>query len=49
MPIGGKRIGAGRPKDTGKYKCPTKVIRIPAHLEKEIKQFIKEKSCHQNT
>lgn len=33
MPSGGKRIGAGRPKGTGKFNAPTKSIRVP---EKDI-------------
>ena len=36
MPRGGKRLGAGRPKGSSKYKEPTKMARIPASLANEI-------------
>lgn len=38
---GGYRLGSGRPKNSGKYSLPTKVIRIPAKYETEILDFIK--------
>ncbi|MDR0522306.1 MAG: hypothetical protein LBH00_10705 [Planctomycetaceae bacterium] len=33
----------GRPKGTGKFGCKTKLVRIPARLEKEIFEFIQQK------
>jgi hypothetical protein len=33
----------GRPVGSGKYGCETKVIRIPAQLEEEIRAFIAKK------
>ena len=33
---GGKRPGAGRPKGSGKYQQPTKAIRVPESLVKNI-------------
>lgn len=42
MPPGGKRIGAGRPKGTGKFGTQTKAIRIPVT---EIESVLK---CVQN-
>ena len=42
---GGARPGAGRPKGLGKYKEPTKAIRVPLsiipHIDKVISQAIK--------
>jgi len=40
MKQGGKRKGAGRPKNTGKYLCKTRTMRVPAHLIPKIKIFI---------
>jgi len=40
MPRGGKRKGAGRPKNSGKYKEPTKPVRIPVSLIDKVKSFI---------
>ena len=40
---GGYRTGAGRKPNTGKYKLPTKVMRVPIALEKEVLEFIKNK------
>ncbi len=40
MPSGGKRIGAGRPKGTGKYKETTKSIRVPEKDIENIYQLI---------
>ncbi len=40
MKQGGKRAGAGRPVGTGKYGSPTKIIRIPKDMEKQIFEFI---------
>ncbi|MDX2253894.1 MAG: translesion error-prone DNA polymerase V autoproteolytic subunit [Pseudanabaenaceae cyanobacterium bins.39] len=36
MPRGGKRQGAGRPIGTGKYKEPTKAVRLPVRIADEI-------------
>jgi DNA polymerase V len=36
--------GAGRPKGSGKFGCPTKIIRIPVHLEQEILEFAIQKN-----
>lgn len=38
---GGKRVGAGRPAGTGKFKTPTKLMRIPANMEDNILDFIR--------
>jgi DNA polymerase V len=40
---GGKRKGAGRRVGTGKFKEPTKVIRVPISMEAEVMDFIKMK------
>ena len=40
MPRGGSRIGAGRPKGQGKYKEPTKPIRIPESLISGVMEFV---------
>jgi len=37
---GGARSGAGRPKGTGKYKEPTKAIRVPEGSITYIKEFL---------
>jgi hypothetical protein len=37
------KIHAGRPAGTGKYGVPTKVIRIPAHLEEDVVAFAQRK------
>ena len=37
---GGARSGAGRPKGTGKYKEPTKAIRVPEGSISYIKEFL---------
>jgi len=36
MTQGGKRAGAGRPKGTGKYRSPTKAVRLPIPLADQI-------------
>jgi hypothetical protein len=36
--------GAGRPKGSGKYGCPTKLIRVPAHLVQEVVEFAVQKN-----
>ncbi|RBP52743.1 LexA family protein [Arenicella xantha] len=37
---GGARSGAGRPKGSGKYKEPTKAIRVPESSVSYIKEFL---------
>ncbi len=37
---GGARVGAGRPKGSGKYKEPTKAIRVPEGSISYIKEFL---------
>ncbi len=37
---GGARLGAGRPKGSGKYKEPTKAIRVPEGSISYIKEFL---------
>ncbi len=34
---------AGRPKGTGKYGCETKAVRIPIHLEEDVRSYILRK------
>ncbi len=41
MPRGGKRAGAGRPKGSGKYKEPTKPLRVPISKLSLIEKLIK--------
>lgn len=38
MPRGGKRQGSGRPKGSGKYGEPTKLIRLPESWVEQIEQ-----------
>ncbi|MFM7621052.1 MAG: LexA family protein [Alphaproteobacteria bacterium] len=40
---GGLRIGAGRPKGQGKYREPTKPLRVPLSLIGKISDFINNK------
>ena len=40
MPRGGSRLGAGRPKGQGRYKEPTKPIRIPESLISGVMEFV---------
>ena len=40
MPSGGARIGAGRPRGQGKYKEPTKPIRIPESMIEEVMGYL---------
>ncbi len=40
MPRGGKRIGAGRPKNSGKWGNATKAIRVPLDLVEKIENFV---------
>lgn len=39
---GGARTGAGRPKGSGKYKEPTKAIRVPEGSISYIKEFLEQ-------
>lgn len=39
---GGKRLNAGRPKGLGKYKEPTKPLRIPLSKLNDIQLFLEE-------
>lgn len=43
MPRGGARQGAGRPKGQGKYLEPTKPIRVPESMIKEVLAFVENK------
>jgi hypothetical protein len=36
LKLGGRRIGAGRPKETYKYGEPTVPVRVPVSLMKEV-------------
>ena len=40
---GGKRVGAGRPKGSGKYGGATQVIRVPVAMSDKIATFIQTK------
>jgi hypothetical protein len=33
----------GRPSGTGKFGCPTKVIRVPEHLVEEVIEYVRKK------
>lgn len=37
---GGKREGSGRPEGTGKYGEPTKLMRIPVSMVKDVEKMI---------
>ena len=37
---GGKRIVAGRPKNTGKFGCATTPVRVPTHLLPEFEIWL---------
>ncbi|MDR2754475.1 MAG: hypothetical protein LBC20_02100 [Planctomycetaceae bacterium] len=39
-----RKVGVGRPKGSGKYGCPTKLIRVPTHLAQEIVEFALQKN-----
>jgi len=39
MSRGGKRMGAGRPKGSGKYSEPTKAIRIPESMVSQVMAY----------
>jgi DNA polymerase V len=41
--MGPKRVGLGRPKGTGKYKEPTKPIRVPTRLIPTLEEFLLHK------
>jgi DNA polymerase V len=43
MPSGGKRIGAGRPKGTGKFGAPTKSIRVPEGMVDKVLRYVQSK------
>ena len=43
---GGARMGAGRPKGTGKFSEPTKPIRVPISSVNNIFTFIDQKCLH---
>ena len=34
---------AGRPKGSGQYGCETKAVRVPVHLEDDVKSFVMRK------
>jgi DNA polymerase V len=42
---GGKRIGAGRKANSGKFKEPTQAIRVPTSYIEPIKNWLKEIEC----
>ena len=42
-PRGGKREGAGRPAGSGKYREPTRAIRVPESLIGQIKRYAEAK------
>lgn len=41
-----KRIGAGRPKGSGKFGVPTKAIRVPLSEVENILKFLQKQSYH---
>ncbi len=43
MGSGGRRKGAGRPVGTGKFKVPTKTMRIPIDMDSDIEEFVQSK------
>jgi DNA polymerase V len=43
MPKGGKRMGAGRPKGSGKYGVETKAIRIPINEIEHVLRCVQNK------
>jgi DNA polymerase V len=43
MPKGGKRIGSGRPKGTGKFGEPTVAMRIPASEVENVLRWVENK------
>ncbi|MDR2115301.1 MAG: hypothetical protein LBP87_02860 [Planctomycetaceae bacterium] len=44
------RTSAGRPIGSGKFGCPTKAIRVPAHLAHEIIEFaLRKNKTNKNT
>ena len=44
MARGGVRSGAGRPKGQGKYKEPTKPVRIPETMVDQVLEFVENKA-----
>jgi DNA polymerase V len=45
MPMGGKRLGAGRPKGSGKFGVQTKAIRIPCSEVSNVLKFV-QNDCY---
>ena len=43
MGSGGARKGAGRPKGQGKYKEPTKPVRIPESMITDVMKYLSVK------
>jgi len=43
MPPGGKRVGAGRPKDSGKFGSETKAIRVPINEVESVLHYVQNK------
>lgn len=43
MGHGGKRTGAGRPKGSGKYREPTRIMRIPESLLAQVSDYVSSK------
>ncbi len=39
---GGRRVGAGRPKGSGRYGEPTVAVRVPARIADEVKALIRK-------
>jgi DNA polymerase V len=45
MGLGGSRLGAGRPRGSGKFGEPTKAIRVPFSAVKEVLALIEGRRC----
>lgn len=43
MMHGGKRVGAGRPKGTGKYQDATQVMRVPVGMINQVQSYLETK------
>jgi hypothetical protein len=39
---GGRRVGAGRPKGSGRYGEPTVPVRVPVTLVAEVEAFVRK-------
>lgn len=39
-----RKVGVGRPKGSGKFGCPTKLVRVPVHLAQEVVEFAIQKN-----